>query len=118
MLWTLLAMGGGIASTLFVLWRKAIVEKERDVLKKDLATRTDERDRSLDEMKRQGEVYTDQIARREGEIAVLKEQRNNALDALQHSSCPGSLRDSLRLSLGVPTKAAPADSKPSPDRGT
>lgn len=100
-MWYLLIASAGIASTLYALWRAAKAES-RAIKAEALATASDKNAVSwANENASLKKTYLDQLARKDDEIAVLTKQRKDALDALENSSCPGTLREALRLSLGL-----------------
>jgi hypothetical protein len=110
-MWQLVIMtfSAGVASTLYALLRASKAEKARIIAEARAETSEGNAKRWKTELDEQAETYKDQLARREAEIATLREQRKQAIDALENHTSPGSLRSALRLSLGVSP-----DSRPKP----
>lgn len=105
----------GAGGILFVLWRKAKAEARAKLSQALFDQAVEDSARWQEELADQQEAYRVQLDRRDSEIQVLKAQRKQALDALEKSSSPGSLRTALRMSLGVPDPEAPTESKPEAD---
>lgn len=109
-MWTVISYVGlgsaGVISTFYLLWRKSVVENERDAALARASSAEDNQARAKTELTQTQDLYKDQLARRDAEIIVLRTQRKNAIDALEKSSAPGGIRDALRLSLGVSEDAS------------
>lgn len=100
-MWYLLIGSAGIASTLYALLRAAQAEARAIRAETTTTQETDRAERWKAETLSQKGIYLDQIRHRDAEIHTLKIQRKQAIDALENSSCPGSLRSALRVSLGL-----------------
>lgn len=110
----ILALGlfsAGSIGILVALLKAAGIQRRADKLEAALQVARDNEARWKTELAAQKDLYLDQIKRREAEIAELTLQRETAIDALENSSCPGNLRDALRLSLGVKAET-PASPEP------
>lgn len=93
-------LGAGAASTLFVLWRKAKVEKDLAVTKRDLVAHATEAARLKLANEQLEKTYTGEIERRELVILGLHkevEALNEALEKLP----TGSLLTGLRSEIGI-----------------
>ena len=107
-MWYLMLGSAGVASTLYALWRAAKAEvraaKAEAMAKLAESAKVLAEKNSLawqESFLNYENTVKDQLARREAEIDLLVNQRKEAIDALEKSSCPGALRDALRLSLGI-----------------
>lgn len=115
-MWTILSYVGlgsaGIISTLYLLWSRSNITDQRDKALDRASVSDDTAERALSELKLTQSAFQDQLVRASAELTTTKSQLKQALDAL---STPGSIRDALRLSLGVPADA-PATSTTPPSK--
>ncbi len=99
-MYTLIALGLGAAATLFVLWRKARVEKERDVLKLLLENSGKVVDAVTKAVIDNAKFYADQDARKEAVITQLRKEIEALNDVLEKLPT-GSVLDGLRAQIGI-----------------
>jgi hypothetical protein len=101
--WYLLigAVSAGAAGTLYALWRAA--KAEARAIKAELQAEAATKNAKLwqAELEASRVAAVDAISRKSDEITVLRRQRDEALAILEKSSLPGSVRTSLRMSLGI-----------------
>lgn len=101
--WYLLigAVSAGVAGTFYALWRAA--KAEARAIKAELLA--DAAKKNADSWKTELDISRvsaiDQISRKNDELAVLRRQRDEAISVLERSNVPGSVRTSLRMSLGI-----------------
>lgn len=90
-------LAGGLAVAFF-LWRKSVVEKERDVLKIKLQDAEAQNAVIMKTIADNQAIYEDQLGRRDSQIAVIRKERDDAIDRLVKSGAPGSVGSLLRES--------------------
>lgn len=101
-LWSLFAsIGLGATGTLFVLWRKAILQGKLDFLQEHCQMLQGEIKLTREALAQSDERLSTELAKARVEIQTLQTQRKAALDALASANVPGALRGLLRASLGV-----------------
>jgi hypothetical protein len=98
---TIALAGAGGIGTLIGFLKAALAEKGRVSAEARALAANDNAERWKTENAFQRRTYVDQLNRRDEEIEVLKKQRKDLLDALEKSSVPGAIRESLLVSLGI-----------------
>ena len=100
-MWITLALSAGISSTLYVLWRARGSERDKLIAQNQAENARQSMASMREEIEAQKKLYAKKLAKKDAEIEVLRAQRQDAIDALENSTSPGSLRNALRLSLGI-----------------
>lgn len=86
----------GALSAAILLWRKAVVEKERDLLKVLLKGAQETNAETIKALLSNQDIYAGELASRDSQITTLRKQRDEAIDKLVKSGSPGSVGSVLR----------------------
>lgn len=87
----------GALSTVFLLWRKSVVEKALVQSQDATKTAQDSANRALSELKLRAETFQDQLKRQTDQIDTIRKQRDEALRQMVKSGTPGSVAELLRM---------------------
>lgn len=98
MLYALIGTGLlGALSTMFLLWRKSVVEKKLAVSEAERKDAQDRANRAPSELVERQKAFDDQLARQREQIDTLRKQRDEAIDELSKGAVPGSIANILSM---------------------